>query len=245
MFREAGSFNHGTGVRGLCDVDLLVSLNEAQPTNSDTALRWVRDALAASFPHTTVRVSRPAVVVEFNGGAESWEVIPGFRKNASNAKIPLYDVPGAAAGWLESAPSAHLTYVTQINGEASIAGGAKKLARLVKAWKYYNNVPISSFYLEMRAAKYLSGESLFLPAVDICNVLEHLNSIQLAAMNDPAGVTSRFYACSSDAKARDALSKLATGATRARKAATARANGDPATAYYYLDLLFGGKFPAR
>lgn len=99
-----------------------------------------------------------------------------------------------------------------------MAGGAKKLARLAKAWKYYNSVPVSSFYLEMRAAKYISGEPSFVPAWDICGLLEHLEKIGLAPMNDPKGAAGRFYACSTKAKGVEALSKLHTGATRARKA---------------------------
>ena len=47
LFRETGSFNHGTGVHGHCDVDLLVSL-KTKPASSDTALRWVKDALSGS-----------------------------------------------------------------------------------------------------------------------------------------------------------------------------------------------------
>jgi tRNA nucleotidyltransferase (CCA-adding enzyme) len=96
LFRETGSFNHGTGVRGHCDVDLLVSL-KTKPASADTALQWVKDALSASFPYTTVKVRRPAVVVEFNSGAETWEVIPGFRKNTDKT-FPLYHIPGAPKG---------------------------------------------------------------------------------------------------------------------------------------------------
>jgi hypothetical protein len=244
LFREVGSFNHGTGIRGHCDVDLLVSLHN-KPGTSETALRWVRDALSASFPYTRVRVSRPAVVVEFNSGAESWEIIPGFRKGTRSKDTVLYDIPGVATQWLDSAPVEHITYVNEINQRPKIRGGAKKLARLIKAWKYYNNVPMSSFYLEMRAAQYLAGESSFAAVWDICRLLEHLHSIGIGPMNDPKKVASRFYACSTDAKGNEALSKVATGATRARKALEAYKSEDPVTAFHYLDLLFGGRFPKR
>jgi len=45
--------------------------------------------------------------------------------------------------------------------------------------------------------------------------------------------------------AETALSKLSTGATRARKALDAHRKDEPATAFYYLNLLFGGRFPSR
>jgi Second Messenger Oligonucleotide or Dinucleotide Synthetase domain len=244
LFRETGSFNHGTGVRGHCDVDLLVSL-KGQPGTSATSLDHVKTALSSSFPNTTVRISRPAVVVEFNDGAETWEIIPGYRKSGSSSPV-LYEIPGVGSvNWMESAPIEHLSYVNDVNKEPSISGGAKKLARLAKAWKYYNSVPMSSFYLEMRSAQYLSGDNLFSPAQDICRFMEWLVKIGIGPMNDPKGVTSRFYACSSTAKGNEAKSKVATAASRARKAYDAKKADKPSDAFDYYNLLFGGKFPAR
>ena len=245
LFRETGSFRHGTGVRGCCDVNLLVSIKGQRPGSSDTALAWVKNALAASFPYTPVRVSRPAVVIAFADGDETWEVIPGFVTGRGGGGVYVYDIPGAATGWLDTAPLEHLAYVNEVNSRTDIVGGAKKLARLIKAWKYYNAVPISSFYLEMRAAQYLTGQPSFVPVYDICYLLEHLQSIALAAMNDPKGAAGRFEACSTTVKKVDALSKLSTGATRARNALDAHRKDEPATAFYYLNLLFGGQFPSR
>ncbi|GIH06651.1 hypothetical protein Rhe02_47180 [Rhizocola hellebori] len=245
LIREIGSFTHGTGVHRHCDADLLVSIRGGRPGSSDTALSWVKGALQKSFPFTSVYVSRPAVVVAFAGGDETWEITPGFHSHRTADDDHVYDIPGAASGWLESAPQAHLDYVTEINGMDKVAGGAKKLTRLAKAWKYYNSVPISSFYLEMRAARYMQDEPNFIPVHDISRLLNKLEDDGLAAMNDPMGIAGRFYACSTDPKKRDALSKLSTAATRARKAVEAYKSGDPATAFYYLNLLFGGEFPAR
>jgi len=244
-FREIGSFGHGTGVRGHYDVDLLVSIRGGKPGTSDTALKWVKDALSTSFPHTTVRIRRPAVVIDFAGGDERWEVTPGFLTSRGGTDVYVYDIPGAASGWLDTAPVEHLTYVNEVNQVEKISGGAKKLARLAKAWKYYNNVPISSFYLEMRAAKWLSTEASFNPAYDISGFLTHLESVKLGPMNDPKGAAGRFYACSSQAKGEDALSKLATGAKRAKTALNHHINGDAANAFLYYDRLFGEHFPSR
>ncbi|MEV7054388.1 nucleotidyltransferase [Streptomyces microflavus] len=246
LFREIGSsFGHGTGVRGYCDVDLLVSIKGLRPTSSDTALGWVKSALQSSFPYTEVVVRRPTVVVKFKQGTETWEVLPGFITIRGDQQTPVYDIPGAASGWMDTAPTTHLSYVNEVNKLGHVAGGAKKLARLAKAWKYYNNVPVSSFYLEMRAAQYVATLSSFVAVWDVCGLLEYLHKIQLAAMNDPRGAAGRFSAYSTPANGTAALSKLSTGAVRARKALDAHKNNDPATAFYYLDLLFGGRFPAR
>ncbi|MFE6914760.1 nucleotidyltransferase domain-containing protein [Streptomyces rubiginosohelvolus] len=242
-FRETGSFAHGTGIRNHCDVDLLVSMGGSQPT-SETALSWVKEALKASFPTTAVEIRRPTVVVRFAGGTEQWEILPGFR-TSSQSETPIYDIPGPASGWMSSAPTAHLDYVNGINQQAGVLGGTKKLARLAKAWKYYNQVPISSFYLEMRAAQYMAVQTSFRAATYLCGYLEWLNKIELAEMNDPMGKASRFSACSSVATRETALSKLHTAATRARKAITAEQSGSTQLAFDYLDLLFGHQFPKR
>lgn len=241
--RETGSFHHGTGVRHFSDVDVLVSIGNDKPGTSDTALNWVKNALSASFPTTTVRISRPAVVVEFAGGAETWEVIPGFLKSSDPSV--LYDIPGPSTGWIDSAPTEHLDYVNECNQKQGVQGAVKKLARLVKAWKYYCTVPVSSFYLEMRAAQHMATQSSFIAVWDVCLLLESLQDHSLAAMNDPKGRTGRFHPCSSDYRKTEALSKLATAATRARKALDAEQDKNPDDAFHYLDLLFGGNFPAR
>ncbi len=243
-FREIGSFGHGTGVRGHYDVDLLVSL-KSKPGSSDTALNWVKKSLSDSFPTTTVKIRRPAVVIDFAGGNERWEVVPGFLTNRGGQEVYVYDIPGSDTGWIDTAPAEHLNYVTEVNQIAKILGGAKKLSRLAKAWKYFNSVPVSSFYLEMRAAKWLSTEASFSPPYDICLFLEYLKDINLAAMNDPKGAAGRFYPCSTQAKAQEAASKVDSGASRARTALNYYLAGNENKAFEYYDLLFGHRFPSR
>ena len=243
-FYETGSFSHGTGVRGHSDIDALVSIRDPKPDSSYTALNWVKDALSTRFSQTTVKIRRPAVVVEFGGGYETWEVIPAFMTTRGEAGQFVYDIPGPSSGaaWIDSAPKEHLTYVNECNRKPH-KGDAKDLARLIKAWKYYRDVPISSFYLEMRCAQHVRGLDTYIHVWDVCLVLEKMKNHELAAMNDPRGASGRIRACSSESTRADALSKLASAATRARKALDSR--DDPDTAFYYLDLLFGGNFPAR
>lgn len=244
-FFETGSFSHGTGVRNRSDIDVLVSLGNDKPGSSYTALTWVKDALEARFPQTTVRIRRPAVQILFGGGYETWEVIPGFLTTRGGDAL-VYDIPSPVTngGWIDAAPKEHLAYVNECNEEPH-KGDAKDLARLVKAWKYYCNVPISSFYLEMRAAQHVNTQKTYIHVWDICQLLEKLRDHDLADMNDPKGASGRFSATSSDSTREDALSKTKTAATRARKALDASRADDPDTAFYYLDLLFGGQFPAH
>lgn len=245
-FRETGSFSHGTGIRAYSDIDLLVSLGADRPSSSWTALNWVKDALQVRFPKTPVKIRRPSVVVEFGSGYETWEVIPGFITGRGGENQFVYDVPSPVTngGWIDSAPGEHLDYVNGANKNPH-PGDAKDLARLLKAWKYYRNVPVSSFYLEMRCAQHVKGNSTYIHVWDLCEVLEDLENHELAAMNDPSGATGRIKACSSDAKREEALTKLSRAATRARLALDAHQEDKIDDAFYYLDKLFNGHFPAR
>lgn len=243
---ETGSFSHGTGVRGFSDIDLLVCLKN-RPESSYTALTWVKDALSERFSSSTeVVIRRPAVVVKFASGYETWEVIPGFMTTRGGSGQYVYDIPSPSTGsaWIDAAPKEHLAYVNECNRKPS-KGDAKALARLIKAWKYHCNVPISSFYLEMRCAQHVASVDTYIHVWDVCLLLESLESHELAAMNDPKGAAGRIHACSSDSTREDALSKVKTASTRARKALEAYRADDADTAFYYLDLLFGGSFPSR
>jgi len=244
-FLEIGSFHHGTGIRRHCDVDLLICIKSAKPGSSDTALGWVKNALTASFPNTRVRTSRPAVTIEFANGNETWKVIPAFSAGRGEESVRVYEIPGPETGWMGTAPEAHAGYLNEINSIGKISGGAKKLARLARAWRYYNEVPISSFYLEMRAAEYISGEETHIPVWDICGLLQKLDQIGLAAMKDPKTVAGQFDACLIPRDREEAVSKLRRGANRARKAIEAYHKEEMDEVFYYLDLLFGGNFPAR
>jgi hypothetical protein len=243
---ESGSFKHGTGVAKNSDVDYFVSLKSNKPDYSSSTLTAVKEALQERFPSTYIHVSRPAVVLEFGQGYERVEVIPAYAKATVSENYMKFDIPGVvgAVGWLESTPEAHAEYVDDCNDIDAVKGGAKKLARLAKAWKYFRDVPISSFYLEMRAAEYMKGEKSVSLPLDIYFFLKRLDNHQLAAMNDPTGSTGRIHPCSSDVKKTDALSKLNTAVGRAEKAKNAYMTENTEEAFRQWNLLFNYEFPS-
>lgn len=240
---QSGSFSNGTGVKGLSDVDYFVSLKSDQPQYSYSILNSVKATLQSRFPFTAIRISRPAVVLEFGGGYETVEIIPAYAKSTVNTDDRKFQIPGVNSEWLESTPEAHLKYVNECNKIPS-KGYAKSFARLVKAWKYYRDVPISSFYLEMRAATYIAEQTSVVYAYDLYYFLKRLQDSELAAMNDPTGSTGRIEPCSSDAKKQDAVSKLNTAVSRANNALEAHKANNDSSAFYYWDQLFNGRFPA-
>jgi hypothetical protein len=79
--------------------------------------------------------------------------------------------------------------------------------------------------------------------IDVYRVLRQLWDGQLAAMQDPMGVSGYISACKSEALRVDALSKLGTAVTRAAKAREAAAQGNIADAFYWWRLLYNDAFP--
>ncbi len=242
-FWRTGSFGNGTSISGYSDVDYMASIpTKKLKQNSTTSLTELRNALAARFPNTGVRSACPAVVVPFGTyRKETTEVTPADWV-AKSGDYPVYEIPDCDAGWMKSSPDAHNSYVREI--DKSLSNKVRPLVRFIKAWKYFRDVPISSFYLELRVAKYASGESLILYATDVEFLFRELKRVGLAKIQDPMGVSGYVSPCRTSAQLNDAKSKLATAATRAKKAKEAEENGNIRDAFYWWNLLFDGKCPS-
>lgn len=247
-FLETGSFGNGTGVRHFSDTDYFAVCPEANMLNdSRTSLRKVKESLQGTFWQTEgIEVSTPSVKIPFGVYAsETLEVTPATYCGQVSTPVGIrnsYEIPNFNAGWMKSSPTAHNAYVDRENDR--LGGKLKPLIQLVKAWKFYNNVPISSFYLELRVTKYAEGESTIIYDIDIKYIMKLLNEINLASIIDPMGISGYVEACSTEVKKEDALSKLYTGLRRAKNAYEVReSNIDKC--FEWWDLFFNGKFPSR
>ena len=183
---RTGSFGNGTSISGYSDVDYMAGIPRGKlKQNSTTSLTELRNALAARFPNTGVRSACPAVVVPFGTDRKETTEVTLADYMATRGDHPVYDIPNCDDGWMKSSPDAHNSYVREI--DQSLSNKVKPLVRFIKAWKYYRDVPISSFYLELRVAKYASGESLIVYSTDVERVFRELHRIGLANIRDPKG----------------------------------------------------------
>jgi len=239
----SGSANNGTSISKHSDVDFFAWIpTDKLKQNSATSLREIKECLQGRFPKTSVYVDTPAVVLDF--GSADWdraEVIPADYVEQQNGKN-VYEIPDGTGGWMRSSPSTHTAYVTGENKR--LGKKLKPLIRFLKAWKYYCNVPISSFYLELRVTKWMEGESSIVYDIDLCTILKKLHSCSLAAIQDPMGISGYIPACATEAKKIDALSKLATAKTRAEKAREAESADKTSEAFDWWDKFFAGNFPS-
>lgn len=246
---ETGSFGGGTGVRHYSDTDYFAVIPPAKlHTNSSLTLRKVKESLQSTFWSTDgIVVSCPAVKIPFGiYKSEELEVTPccinGLAKT-SLGNFRRYEIPDCNNSWMFSSPKAHSEYVEHHNKR--LYGKLKPLIQLLKAWKYYNDVPIISFYLELRATKYAEGEEVIVYDIDMKNILKELKKNELAAIRDPMGVSGLISPCNSKPQKDTALSKLKTAVSRAEKASTAKTNKMISDAFYWWNLLFNDEFPSR
>ena len=242
-FTRIGSFGNGTNVSGYSDVDYLACIPTAQLTKTSTAsLVKVKNALAARFPNTGVAVNSPAVLVPFGEKkSEDTEiVIADYIKESNGYKV--YEIADGNDGWMEASPDAHNAYVDYVDKQHG--GKVKPLIRFIKAWKFYQGAKISSFYLEMRVAKFAADEKSIVYDIDVNTILRQLRDNELARMQDPMGVSGYIYPCKTEAFKTDAQSKLSTAATRSQKARDATDKGDIKEAFEWWGKLYNGKFPS-
>ena len=242
-FFRSGSFGSGTSISGYSDVDYIASVpRKSLKNNSSATLRQFREAFEATFPRTGIYVDSPAVVLPFGTDKkETTEVVPADFITNTHDGFAIYDIADSHGEWMRSSPEAHNAYVTNLNKDKNYK--VKPLIRFLKAWKFYNNVPISSFYLEMRAAKYASNETTIVYDIDVKNLFKLLYDNDLAKLQDPTGIAGYIEPCRTDAAHKDALSKIKTAYTRADNARTAEYNGNTALAFAWWDKLYDGHFP--
>lgn len=236
---EAGSFNHGTGVRDHADVDNMVWVRLAQKTQlpSSTLSRF-RTALLR-LTARRVSVASPAVRIEY-WTAPYFEVVPAFI-NGTKGDVTVYDIPGRRDEWVQSAPKAHNDLVDEQNDR--LGKRLKPLVRLLKAWKYHAGAAVSSFYLEMRATEYAKGESVIVYEIDLKRVLRTILSKDVADMNDPSGITGRVPACASDEDQRATSSAMRVALDDLERAEGHRKADDAMSYWISMSHVFGNNYP--
>jgi len=242
-FFRTGSFGNGTSISGYSDVDYFASIPRANlKQNSARTLLQVREVLDGRFPRTDIHVDCPAVVCPFGILAkESTEITPADCVYKTEDGYSVYEIPDCSGGWMLSSPKVHNAYVREV--DRRLGGKLKPLIRFIKAWKYYRNVPISSFYLELRIAKYAEGENLIVYDIDVKSIFSLLYNCGLAKMQDPMGISGYITACSTEPKLINALSKLSIALSHAEQAIKDKDKGNIWSAFYEWNKVYNGNFP--
>lgn len=245
---ETGSFGAGTGIRHNSDTDYFAVFPSANLWNDSAyTLRKIKESIQETFSRTEgIVVNSPAVRIPFGSYAsEMMEVTPCCTNGTVNTdygNFYKYHIPDGNGGWLDSSPSAFNAYVEYHHKRLGYK--LKPFIQLVKAWKYYNDAPISSFYLELRVTKYAETETSIVYDIDLYRFFRFLNDDELPSINDPLGVSGRIHACSTDAKYNTSLSKVKADFKRAEEAYNNRSS-DLDKSFERWNVFFNSQFPSR
>lgn len=242
-FFRTGSFGNGTSIYGFSDTDYFASI-PANMLNQDSGvtLSRVRDALHTRFPTTGVRVNCPAIRAPLGTvAAATTEIVPADYVFDTEDGFKVYEIPDCRGGWMYSSPDAHNSYVRVVDRD--LGRRVKPLIRFIKAWKYYRNVPISSFYLELQVATYAEGESYIDYDIDVYRVLLRLAESSLAPLEDPMGVSGYIQPCKTELQLNTARSKLSRALGRVQKAFEAKEAGDIRLTFEWWRQLYDNYFP--
>jgi hypothetical protein len=238
----AGSYLSDTYVHGFSIPDYLVSVElEQGETSSDSRslLVEVADALAARFPD--VSASGTSVTV-LPGENASFKLIPARLAGQTPAGHLVYEIPDGNGGWMKACPDGHQARIEAMDGR--LAGRFRPLVRLVKAWKYFRAVPVSTFYLELRCILYAAGEKKIAYPLDLQHMFGLLWEDQLADVpyvDDECGPVSARLA-RTDRKA--VFSNVRTALYYATCAVEQMEQGCLSEAFRYWGRIFSGHFPA-
>jgi hypothetical protein len=242
-FLRIGSFGNGTSIYGYSDIDYLAHVSPYDLSgNSSYCLQNLKSSLDARFPRSGVGVRSPAVRVPFGPeGRNATDVVLAYSTMKTASGHRIYGIPDGFGGWMRTAPDVHKAYVATWNNR--LGGKVRPLVRFLKAWKFYRNVRVSSFYLEMRVAQYAAKQQTIVYGHDVARCLSWLLDLGLARLQDPCGISGYIAPCRTEIQLDEAMSKLERAATRAANAAACDNRGKTAAAFDWWRLLYDDAFP--
>ncbi|MDP1821539.1 MAG: hypothetical protein Q8K58_16810 [Acidimicrobiales bacterium] len=167
-------------------------------------------------------------------------MVPAFIEDTSNSDAFIYRIPSPSGGWMLSSPEGQRGFINREH--VRLNEKLRPLIRFVKLWKYCNDVPISSYYLELMTTYVMRTTGTIIYSWDLDMVFGVLYESQLRPLDNPNSVpgtvaAARAWEVEAAQKAvlrATALAGLARDKERA---------GNDAEASDYWDMLFGGRFP--
>jgi len=156
---QFGSFTRGTMVGPMdedSDTDVMFVLDEAAhgqwiegENGSRNCLRAVKRALQDKYPNSEVSIDRNVVAVQFHDFTV--EVAPAFRDHSGGYRIP--DTYSEGQSWVRTDPRGYKQRFDAVN--QARGGNLEKVARVAKKFRQSQNVPVSSYHMEVMAYQYV------------------------------------------------------------------------------------------
>ena len=152
-----GSFGRGTEILS-SDIDILVQLPyetykkfNAYSSNGQSALlQEVKRVIEQTYSVTSLKTDGQIISVPFSDGI-NFEVLPTFLNNDGTYTYPNSNEGG---GWRKTDPKAEIEAITQMNSNCN--RNLKRLCRMARSWRDYNNVEISGILIDLMAYNFIS-----------------------------------------------------------------------------------------
>lgn len=154
-----GSYGRNTAIEGFSDLDVIFQLpyevydqyNNHRGNGQSALLQAVRESIKNTYSVTDIRADGQVILVPFDDGI-TFEVVPGFL-NKDNS----YTYPDANGGgsWRTTNPRPELQAMRDRNTACN--GNLIRLARMMRAWKKYWDVPIGGLLVDTLAYQFIEN----------------------------------------------------------------------------------------
>ena len=155
-----GSYGRNTANEFVSDIDLVCILpyetyqrfNQYVNNGQSALLQAVKQAIAKTYPCTSLKGDGQIVDVTFSDGMK-FEILPSFENNDGRSLI--YANSNDGGSWQVTDPRPEIKAFQDMNKECN--DNLYSLCRMVRAWKYTNNVDIKSCLLDLFAYLFLNS----------------------------------------------------------------------------------------
>lgn len=246
-----GSYRRRTLIAPMrdADVDIMVVLDRTYRRRGPRAvLDLVNGTLRETYPSSKVSRNGQAVTISFSDFTV--DVVPAFTSWWDSDSLNICN--SGDDSWIRTSPRKHVEISSKINKRTG--GLLVPTVKILKAWNRAAGRPLRSFHLETLAWKILDPgwfqAASWGPGVGMGSDPENISRFFAEAQDrlrrklpDPARDEGDVGSYLTDRAREDAISKLATAASRCARAGQLHADGDEAGANTLYRRVFGDAFP--
>ena len=154
-----GSYGRGTAIPSVSDVDLLYVLpfelyaqyNVHQGNGQSALLGSVRTSLQKTYPSSSIAGDGQVVVIVFTDGIK-FEILPAFLNIEDGF---TFADSNAGGSWKTCKPKQEMAAFSKRNSECN--GNLIELARMARAWRDHNIVPMSGMLIDTLAYQFIEN----------------------------------------------------------------------------------------
>jgi Second Messenger Oligonucleotide or Dinucleotide Synthetase domain len=238
-----GSIGRKTDIH-TSDVDVVYLLPATKYTQYDAyagngqqaLLQEFRQAILSTYPQTEIKSDGLVIVVAFSDGI-TLEIMPAFLQADDSVRFPVANNGGS---WRKADPFPEIAAMNKIH--TSTKRNARKLARMVRAWKEYNGVSMGGLQIDTYVERFLKNYEYAANTYTYFDWMTRDFFKFLANENDEAayilalGSNQQVYQKGKFCKAANRAYELA------KQAETSFTQGYHPTAVGYWSSIYGPKF---